>query len=53
MSSIGGLKFQVDQTHLKSLAKAHEALETKPSTADFSQRLADGLKSVASAQNEA
>ena len=35
MSSIGGLKFQVDQTHLKSLEKAHEALETKPSTADF------------------
>jgi flagellar hook-basal body complex protein FliE len=53
MSSIGGLKFQVDQTHLKTLAKAHEALEAKPTRTDFSQRLADGLKTVASAQNEA
>lgn len=53
MTSIGGLKYQVDQTHLRSLAKSQEALEPKIAGPEFSQRLADGLKSVASAQNEA
>ena len=53
MTNIGGLKYQVDQTHLKSLAKSQEALAPKASGPEFSQRLADGLKSVASAQNEA
>lgn len=53
MTNIGGLKYQVDQTHLRSLAKSQEALEPKTSGPEFSQRLADGLKSVASAQNEA
>lgn len=53
MTSIGGLKYQVDQTHLKSLARSQEALAPKASGPEFSQRLAEGLKSVASSQNEA
>lgn len=53
MTTIGGLKYQVDQTHLKSLNRAQESLDAQPSGQAFSKRLADGLKSVASAQNEA
>ena len=53
MTTIGGLKYQVDQTHLKSLTRAQESLDAQPSGQAFSERLADGLKSVASAQNEA
>jgi flagellar hook-basal body complex protein FliE len=53
MTTIGGLKYQVDQTHLKSLNRAQESLDAQPSGQAFSERLADGLKSVASAQNEA
>ena len=53
MTTIGGLKYQVDQTHLKLLQRAQEALDAKPNGPAFSERLADGLKSVASAQNEA
>lgn len=53
MTNIGGLKYQVDQTHLRSLAKLGEALESKTAGPEFSQRLAAGLKSVAAAQNEA
>lgn len=53
MTTIGGLKYQVDQTHLKSLTRAQESLDAQTSGQAFSERLADGLKSVASAQNEA
>jgi flagellar hook-basal body complex protein FliE len=53
MTIISGLKYQVDQTHLRSLAKSQEALDAKTTGPEFAQRLADGLKSVATAQNEA
>lgn len=53
MTTIGGLKYQVDQTHLRSLARSQEALDPRPTGPEFSQRLADGLKSVVSAQTEA
>jgi flagellar hook-basal body complex protein FliE len=53
MNAIGGLKYQVDQTHLRSLARSQEALDPRPAGPDFSQRLTDGLKSVTSAQSEA
>jgi len=53
MTTIGGLKYQVDQTHLKSLTRSQEVLDVKPNGPAFSERLADGLKSVALAQNEA
>lgn len=53
MNTIGGLKYQVDQTHLRTMAKAQEQLAPKSSGPEFSQRLSDGLKQVAQAQNEA
>ena len=53
MTNVSGLKYQVDQTHLRSLAKSQEALEPRTDSPEFSQRLVNGLKSVASAQNEA
>jgi len=49
----GGLRYQVDQTHLRSLAKAQEQLAPKTTGPEFSQRLSEGLKQVAQAQNEA
>lgn len=49
----GGLKYQVDQTHLRTMAKAQEQLAPKSSGPEFSQRLSEGLKQVAQAQNEA
>lgn len=53
MNTISGLKHQVERTHLQSLAKAQEALAPKTPGPEFAQRLADGLNSVAAAQNEA
>lgn len=53
MTQIGGLKYQVDQTHLQSLKKAHETLGTEKAGPSFSERLSDGLQDVASAQGEA
>jgi flagellar hook-basal body complex protein FliE len=53
MTTIGGLKYQVDQTHLRSLSRAQEALDPAPTSVEFSKKLADGLKSVAASQSEA
>ena len=56
MTQVGGLKYQVDQTHLQSLKKMQDGLAgaAKPSEGPtFSQRLADGLNDVASAQGDA
>lgn len=56
MTQVGGLKYQVDQTHLQSLKKMQDGMESigKPvSGPTFSERLADGLNDVASAQGEA
>lgn len=54
MNMIGGLRYQVDQTHLRTLAKAQEQLAPKTTSGpEFSQRLSEGLKQVADSQNEA
>jgi flagellar hook-basal body complex protein FliE len=58
MTAIGGLKFQVEQTHLQSLNRARQALDkatVEPSTTEttFSDRLSSGLRDVAEAQNAA
>ena len=53
MTQVGGLRYQVDQSHLQSLKKAQDALGTAPEGPSFSQRLADGLNDVAGAQSDA
>jgi flagellar hook-basal body complex protein FliE len=58
MTAIGGLKFQVEQTHLQSLARARAQIEkaaVDPAIAgpSFSDRLAGGLRDVAQSQNVA
>ena len=58
MAGIGGLKFQVEQSHLQSLAKARQQFENaalEPSVSDpsFSERLTAGLRDVAESQNVA
>ncbi len=53
MTQIGGLRYQVDQTHLQTLKKSQEALAPKTDAPSFSERLADGLNDVAKAQAEA
>ena len=56
MTQVGSLKYQVDETHLQSLKKMQDVLEGAAQPAEgptFSQRLADGLNDVASAQGEA
>lgn len=57
MSQIGGLKFQIDQTHLRSLLNAQEKMAAAtPQPAQeggFAARIEEGLKSVANAQTQA
>jgi flagellar hook-basal body complex protein FliE len=53
MTQIGGLKFQVDQTHLQNLKNSRDVLQPKPDGPSFSERLSEGLNNVASAQSEA
>jgi flagellar hook-basal body complex protein FliE len=53
MTTISGLKYQLEQTHLRSLAKSQDTLDLNTTGPEFAHRLADGLKSVAAAQNEA
>lgn len=56
MTQVGGLKYQVDQTHLQSLKKAQDGLEglgSQTQGPSFSERLSDGLNDVAKAQGEA
>ena len=53
MTQIGGLKYQVDQSHLQSLKKAQEGLGQPTQGPSFSERLAHGLNDVANAQGDA
>jgi flagellar hook-basal body complex protein FliE len=58
MTAIGGLKFQVEQTHLQSLARARaqfekSTIEPEIASPSFSDRLAGGLRDVAQSQNVA
>jgi flagellar hook-basal body complex protein FliE len=58
MSAIGGLKFQVEQTHLQALNRARQqfeqaSVEPSPAEVSFSDRLSGGLRDVAEAQNTA
>ena len=56
MAGMGGLKFQVEQSHLQSLARARQqfdnaSLEPSVSDTSFSERLTSGLRDVAESQN--
>ena len=58
MTAIGGLKFQVEQTHMQSLARARAqfdktAIEPSVGGPSFADRLAGGLRDVAQSQNAA
>ncbi len=56
MAGTGGLKFQVEQSHLQSLARARQqfdnaSLESSVPDTSFSERLTSGLRDVAESQN--
>jgi flagellar hook-basal body complex protein FliE len=58
MTAIGGLKFQVEQTHLQALTRARAQFEkasVEPTTGgpSFADRLSGGLRDVAQSQNAA
>jgi len=58
MTQLPGLKFQVGQTHLQTAARMQErlaaaAVRPAPEGPGFSERLGDGLRDVARAQNSA
>lgn len=56
MTQISGLRFQVDQSHARIVERAQDrlqALAPQTSGPEFAERLGEGLRGVAEAQNEA